>query len=77
MRRADVLTKLVPPAPPVCPAVLGRWVLRTAKSTATFPDGGIRPQRLRGGRLVTTLARCTGAAGHAGPHHTAEGATWS
>lgn len=73
---APILSKLLPARPPGCPHLLDRWVLRTSKSTATYPDGNERPMALRGGRLTGMRAACIGGAGHPGAHKTMDGRTW-
>jgi len=60
-----------------CPHVLGRHLLRSAKSTTWYPDGKLRPIEHRGGRLVVEQEPCVWAPGHAGEHKTAGGRTWS
>lgn len=67
------LSKLIPAA---CPHLLGKWVLRTGKSTATYPDGAERPAWLRGGRNVVMVAGCVNALGHDEQHRTADGRLW-
>lgn len=73
---APILSKLLPARPPGCPHLLGKWVLRTSKSTATYPDGSTRPPAVRGGRMTVMRASCTGDVGHPGAHKTADGRTW-
>ena len=78
MRRSgEVLTKLVPKQQPQCPHRRGHWVLKTCKSTATYPDGRDRPMQLRGGRPVVIQSGCVFTPGHAGQHHDQEGRAWS
>lgn len=68
-----VLDKLIPPA---CPHLLGKWVLRTGKSTTTYPDGAERPVQHRGGRTVVMVSQCISARGHDEQHRTADGRRW-
>ncbi len=70
------LIKTPAPKLPTCPHLLGRWLIRTSKSTQTFRDGGRRVTH-RGGRLVKTGDPCTQPAGHDGPHTTGGGRSWS
>jgi hypothetical protein len=62
-----------------CPHRRARWLTKTRKSTATFRDGGPRPEALRGGRLVKTSAgaQCVRKPGHDGDHRTPDGRAWS
>lgn len=68
--------KLGPAKQPGCPHRLGRHLLRTRRSTQTYPDGRQRPAGHRGGRLVVDQTPCVWAAGHSGEHATADGRTW-
>jgi hypothetical protein len=70
------ISTLAPTAVP-CPHVLGRWLLRTAKSSVTRADGTERPTELRGGRLVRTGAGCVFKPGHRGEHRTEDGRAWT
>lgn len=70
------LDKLIPTRE-TCPHVLGRWLLRTAKSSATRADGSTRPAELRGGRLVRTGQPCVYGPGHSGAHRTEDGWSWT
>jgi hypothetical protein len=70
------LAKLLP-AVSSCPHVLGRWLLRTSKSSATYPDGVERPIELRGGRLVRVGDACVYAPDHVGAHRTGGGRDWA
>jgi hypothetical protein len=60
-----------------CPHVLGQHLLRVARSTQAYPDGGLRLPEHRGGRLVVDQRDCVWARGHAGVHKTDDGRTWS
>ena len=78
MRRSgEALSKLIPQQQPVCPHQLGQWVLKSAKSTATFPDGAARPVQHRGGTPVIVRSGCVFTPGHAGEHRDQEGRAWS
>lgn len=61
----------------LCPHRLGQHLTRSAKSTATYPDGATRPNRLRGGTTVVAQSSCVGGGGHDGEHRTSDGRTWS
>ncbi len=74
--RPPILSKLLPPRTPGCPHMLGKWVLRTSKSTGTYPDGNERPMVSRGGRLTVMRAVCIREQDHLGGHRTADGRTW-
>jgi hypothetical protein len=60
-----------------CPHMLGRPLLRTAKSTQSYPDGNARPTGQRGGRIVVEQQPCVWTPRHEGVHKTADGRTWS
>jgi hypothetical protein len=75
-RSSEALTKMIPQQQPVCPHQLGRWLLRTARSTQTYRDGGLRLPEHRGGRLVVDRAPCVFTPGHAGEHRDQEGRAW-
>lgn len=80
MRVSDIpLGKLIPPSPPACPHLLGRWLVKTTRSTQAYPDGGLRPPELRGGRLALSLTRgaCTRQPNHPGKHVSVDGRTWT
>jgi len=70
------LSKFLTTAEP-CPHVLGAYVTRTAKSTATYRDGNARPVGHRGGRLVRSGSPCVFTPGHAGEHRTQDGRSWT
>jgi hypothetical protein len=71
----DLRTTKTPRTVP-CPHVLGRHLLRTARSTQQYPDGGPRSPELRGGRLIVQQAPCVWAPGHTGDHKAEDGRTW-
>lgn len=73
----ETLTKLIPARRACCPHRLGRWLLASAKSTATFPDGNFRPPGRRGGRLVVAAGGCVFVPGHPGVHRDEEGRAWT
>lgn len=66
----------LPSVPAGCPHRLGKWVLRTSKSTQAYRDGQLRLPEHRGGRLVVAATGCTGELGHDGQHRTDTGVTW-
>jgi hypothetical protein len=65
------------PAGGGCAHTLGRHLLRTCRSTQSYPDGNLRPPEIRGGRLVVDQSPCVWAPGHAGEHKTTDGRAWS
>ncbi len=75
-RSSETLTKLIPQRLPSCPHQLGQWVLKSAKSTATFPDGQARPVQLRGGTPTIVRSGCVFTPGHDGAHRDQEGRSW-
>lgn len=73
---SDALARLAPQPAQACPHQLGKWVLRTRRSTQHYPDGGLRTPEHRGGRYVLVQEPCARPAGH-GWHRTGGGRQWS
>jgi hypothetical protein len=71
------LKKLLPTSAGACSHVLGRWLLRTAKSTTTRGDGSTRPMGERGGRTTRVGNGCVYTPGHPGAHRTEDGRSWT
>lgn len=62
---------------PKCPHARRQWLIGTAKSTATYPDGAKRDDALRGGKLKPADWRCVAELGHDGPHRDVYNTVWA